>query len=269
MSGMKKYLFFHHKNRYLSCYPYSAMTIRFLKIAAVFLLYSCNTSYHPGSLHYTDYPVDAKAVSDTSFGKYLKPFRDSMDMVMNEIVGNVEQKMDVKRPVTTLGNFLSDAYLFMAREKFDQKADIAVMNLGGIRRPYIEAGPLTRGEVFEVMPFDNLMVIITVKGELLKKFLDDLAAEGAGVAGMTMTMVNKKADKIMIAGKDLDMQAMYTMVTSDYAANNPSMSWFYGNIKRTDTKYLLRDAIIDYAQSMQKSGGQIGINLENRLTIGN
>jgi 2',3'-cyclic-nucleotide 2'-phosphodiesterase (5'-nucleotidase family) len=245
------------------------MTIRFLKFFVFFLLYSCNTTYHPGTLRYTDYPVEAKNPSDSTFGKYLEPFRDSMDIIMNEVVGTVAQRMDVKRPVTTLGNFLSDAYLIMARAKYDPKADFAVMNLGGIRRPYIEAGPLTRGAVFEVMPFDNLMVLVTVKGVLLKKFLNEMAAEGGGVAGMNMTIINKKADKILINGKDLDEQSLYTMVTSDYAANNPMMQWFYGSGKRTDTNYLLRDAIIDYAQVMKKSGSPIGYQLENRLTIVN
>ena len=245
------------------------MTIRYLKFIVLFLLYSCNTTYHPGSLRYTDYSVEAKSATDTSFGKYLKPFRDSMDMVMSEVVGTVVQRMDVKKPVTTLGNFLSDAYLFMAREKFNPNADIAVMNLGGIRRPYIEAGPLTRGAVFEVMPFDNIMVLLKVKGGLLKKFMDDMAAEGGGVAGMTMMIGDKKASNIMVAGKALDEQAMYTLVTSDYAANNPSMTWFYGKGERTDTHYLLRDAIIDYVRAMQKSGGQIGYQLENRLILGN
>jgi 2',3'-cyclic-nucleotide 2'-phosphodiesterase (5'-nucleotidase family) len=244
------------------------MTIRHLKFIGFFLLYSCNTTYHPGSLHYTDYSVEAKSATDASFGKYLKPFRDSMDMVMSEVVGTVAQRMDVKKPVTTLGNFMCDAFVYMAKEKFDPKSEISYMGLGSIRRPYIEAGPVTRGAIFEVMPFDNLMVLITVKGSLLKKFIEDME-EGGGIAGFTMTIKDKKVMNIMVGGKEIDEQAEYTIVSSDYYANNPAKSWFYGQAKRKDTNYLIRDAIIDYVKIMKKNGTPLGTQLENRITLGN
>jgi 2',3'-cyclic-nucleotide 2'-phosphodiesterase (5'-nucleotidase family) len=244
------------------------MTIRFLKIAIVLFFFSCNTSYHPGSLRYTDYPVEAKSVSDTTFGKYLKPFRDSMDIVMNEIVGDIPQRMDVKRPVTTLGNFLCDAFVYMAKDKFDPRAEISYLGLGSIRRPYLEAGPVTRGAIFEVMPFDNIMVLITVKGSLLKKFIEDME-EGGGIAGFTMTIRDKKVMNIMVGGKEIVEEAEYTIVSSDYYANNPAMSWFYGQAKRKDTNYLIRDAIIDYVKIMKQKGMPLGTQLENRITLGN
>ena len=244
------------------------MTIRLLKIAIFFSLFSCNTSYHPTSLRYTDYPIEAKAVEDTSFGKYLKPFRDSMDIVMNEVVGNITQKMDVKRPVTTLGNFMCDAFVYMAKEKIDPAATISYVGLGSIRRPYIEAGPVSRGAIFEVMPFDNMMVLITVKGDLLKKFIEDMG-EGGGVSGFTMMIKDKKVSSILVAGKEIDDASEYTIVSSDYYANNPNMAWFYGKAKRNDTQYLIRDAIIDYVRMMTKNGVPLGTNLENRITLGN
>lgn len=244
------------------------MTIRFLKILVAVFFFSCNTTYHPGSLRYTDYPVEAKSVKDTTFGAYLQPFRDSMDLVMNEVVGNMPQRLDVKRPVTTLGNFLCDAFVYMAKEKFDPKAEISFLGLGSIRRPYLEAGPVTRGAIFEVMPFDNIMVLITVKGDLLKKFIGDLDG-GGGIAGFTMTIKDKKVINIMVGGKEIDEQAEYTIVSSDYYANNPAMSWFYGQAKRKDTNYLIRDAIIDYVKLMSKNGLPPGAQLQNRITLGN
>jgi len=248
--------------------PFTAMSIRFLKIVLVFALYSCNTTYHPESLRFTDYSVEGKSVADTTYGKYLKPFRDSMDIVMNEVVGNIAVKMDVKRPVTTLGNFLSDAFVYMAKEKFDPSASISYLGLGSIRRAYIDAGPVTRGAIFEVMPFDNLMVLITVKGDLLKKFIEDME-EGGGVSGFTMTIKDKKVTNILVSGKEIDLNAEYTLVSSDYYANNPNMSWFYSKAKRKDTQYLIRDAIMDYVKIMNSKSIPIGTELENRITLGN
>ena len=43
-------------------------------------------------------------------------------------------------------------------------ADIAINNSGGGLRADLPAGPLTYGSVFEVMPFDNLLVRLRLTG---------------------------------------------------------------------------------------------------------
>lgn len=239
----------------------------FFSIALVALLAGCHTSYRPVSAAYKDYPVEVSASADPSYNNYLKPFRDSMDVRMNEVVGTAGRRMDIKRPLTTLGNFMADAYLEMAREKFDKGADVSIMNFGGIRKPYVEAGPITRGMVFEVMPFDNLMTLVTVNGEQLKKYLDASFAEGGGVAGMRLTITGKEVRNVLIDGQPLDPAGEYTLVTSDYAATDPRMSWFFGPAKKQGTTYLLRDCIIDYAVKMGREGKIIGEQLENRISI--
>jgi hypothetical protein len=92
---------------------------------------------------------------------------------------------------------------------------------------------------------------------------------GGGIAGFTMTIKDKKVINIMVGGKEIDEQAEYTIVSSDYYANNPAKSWFYGQAKRKDTNYLIRDAIIDYVKIMKKNGTPLGTQLENRITLGN
>jgi 2',3'-cyclic-nucleotide 2'-phosphodiesterase (5'-nucleotidase family) len=242
------------------------MRIRFSTLFFVLLVIGCNTVYHPSSIQYSGYPVSGGTISDTGFAAYLKPFRDSMDKTMNEVIGEASKRMDVKRPVSTLGNFMSDAFLTMAREKFDPGADISVMKFGGIRRPYIEAGPITRSMVFEVMPFDNLMVLVTINGDVLEKFLQEIAVEGAGVAGFTMKMINKKASEIMIAGAPIDPKAEYTLVYSDYNYNNTEV---LKGSKVKMTNYLIRDALEDYVRKMKQTGMPVGEQLENRLYVGN
>jgi 2',3'-cyclic-nucleotide 2'-phosphodiesterase (5'-nucleotidase family) len=154
----------------------------------------------------------------------------------------------------------------MAREKEDPGADIAVVNLGGIRRPYLEPGNITRGMLFEIMPFDNLMVLVTIKGTVLEAFLQETAAEGAGIGGFTMKVTNKRASDIMINGKPLDPLEEYTLVYSDYSFNN-SRSLKGSAAKQTN--YLIRAAMEDYVKKMSRDGMQVGENLENRFYAGN
>lgn len=226
---------------------------------------SCHTSYQTKSVSFKDYPVTVGPEADPSYNTYLKPFRDSMTVAMGEVVGKAARRMDVKRPVTTLGNFMADAFLSGAREKYDAGADVAVINLGGIRKPYVEQGPITRGMVFEIMPFDNVLTLVTVNGEQLKKFLDASMAEGGGVAGMSFATDGKQVRDVLVDGKPLDPAGEYTLVTSDYAASDPRMAWFYGPAKKKQTPYLFRDCIIDHIRKMDREGKPIGEQLENRI----
>lgn len=230
------------------------------------VLVSCHTSYHPSSVAYKDYSIEGITNQDPLYNNYLKPFRDSMEQRMNETLGVAAKRMDIKRPVTTLGNFLADAYLTMTREKLGVKADLAVMNMGGIRKPYVEPGPITRGMVFEIMPFDNTITVVTVKGDLLVKYIESTMADGGGVSGLSFRADGKFVKDIRIDGKPVDPGASYALVTSDYAASDSRMAWFFDAGKKQQFNYLMRDCIMDYIIKMGKEGKPIGEQLENRIT---
>jgi 2',3'-cyclic-nucleotide 2'-phosphodiesterase (5'-nucleotidase family) len=229
------------------------------------VLVSCHTSYHPSSIAYKDYSIEGISNQDPSYNNYLKPFRDSMDQRMNESLGVAAKRMDIKRPVTTLGNFLADAYLTMTREKLGVKADLAVMNMGGIRKPFMEPGPITRGMVFEIMPFDNSITVVTVKGDLLVKYIESTMTDGGGVSGLSFRIDGKSVKDIRIDGKPVDPGASYALVTSDYASSDSRMAWFFDAGKKQQFNYLLRDCIMDYIVKMGKDGRLIGEQLENRI----
>lgn len=236
----------------------------YLLISAMIAL-GCSSSYHPTSVKWSNYPITEKQAKDSTLLAYLKPLRDSMDKTMSVVLGKVGKRMDVRRPVSTLGNFMSDACLEMAREKFDKGADISLVRFGGIRRPYIDAGNLTRSMIFEVMPFDNVMVMVDVNGETLRRFIEELGQEGAGIAGFTMTILgNKKVTDIKVAGQPIDPGAMYTVVYSDYNYHN-SPILKEGKLRRTT--YLIRDALEAYVGRMESKGEIIGEKLENRIYV--
>src|SRR4030095_9834369 len=63
-----------------------------------------------------------------------------------------------------LGNLVTDAILASV-----PGADIAMNNSGGGLRADLPAGPLLYGSVFEVMPFDNLLVSVRLTGRELRQ----------------------------------------------------------------------------------------------------
>jgi 2',3'-cyclic-nucleotide 2'-phosphodiesterase (5'-nucleotidase family) len=72
---------------------------------------------------------------------------------------------------------MADCMRMMAEKKFERKVDAGFMNQFGIRSS-IPKGNITVGKIFEMMPFDNLVVLQEIKGNVLKEFLDKTAADG-------------------------------------------------------------------------------------------
>jgi 2',3'-cyclic-nucleotide 2'-phosphodiesterase (5'-nucleotidase family) len=238
-----------------------------LSLIAIFFALSCNTSYKAESLHYSNYRIQQSSVESKSLTPILKPYSDSINKLMNVVIGYNESQLEKKRQKNTLGFFMTDAFLEMARQKVDAKVDAAFMNAGGIRLPDLPAGAVTQGKVYELMPFDNLMVLLKVKGSLLKEYLDTLAAnDGVIESGITMQIVNKTAQQVIVGGKSLDLNADYIIVHSDYVVNNSSM---LKGISRNTNGYLLRDAILDYVRLNQSRGKKITVVNTDRVSYVN
>lgn len=196
----------------------------------------------------------------------LWPYSENVNKTMNDVVGIAEINLDKKQPESLLGNFMVDAFFEMAEEKYNTKVDVAFLNFGGMRLTQLPAGNVTNGKIFELMPFDNLLILQKLKGDVLQKFLDLTASKGGWpVAGITMQIKNKKAVNVMIGKKPLDPDAIYTTVNSDFVANGGDNADMLRSIPQLTNGYLMRDAIFDYIKKLKGQGKNISAKIENRV----
>ena len=236
-------------------------------LAALFFAVSCSTSYKTENVQYSHYRIQQYDEGSKLLASIVKPYSDSVNKLMNVVIGYNDVLLEKKRLGNTLGFFITDAYLEMAKKKLDPNVDAAFMNSGGIRLPEMSPGAITQGKIFELMPFDNLMVLLKIKGSLLKQHLDTLAAnEGVIESGITMQIVNKTAQQVLVGDKPLDLNGDYTIVHSDYVVMNSSL---LKNIKRITKGYLLRDAILDYVKSINSQNKKVAVTNINRVSYVN
>ena len=154
------------------------------KLFFVVLLASCQTFYQPRSVQFKDYRITKSAPSDQQLAALLKPYGDSVNKSMNDVIAVAEINLEKKQPEGTLGNILADAMLAVAKQKYKTAVDASFINYGGIRLPSIPAGDITRGKVFELAPFDNIIVLLKLNGKVLTEFLNHLSLRnGWPVAG--------------------------------------------------------------------------------------
>lgn len=163
-------------------------------------------------------PVDASAdvIEDTVYLAQLAPVKADLEREMNVQIGYAPEDLWVDAPECPMLNWASDALWEAAKKLYPGKVDIAIVNMGGMRCAWPK-GPITRGNVFELMPFDNQLVVLTLKGEDVLALCESFARYGGqGVAGMRVTVIDNKLANVTVGGKPVDPKGFYTVATSDY-----------------------------------------------------
>lgn len=226
-------------------------------------LAACHKGLQPASLAYQHYNISPQQKTDSQMMQLIRPYHDSVVSSMSEVVGTAAATLEKKQPSGSLGNFMADAVLAMSALKFETGVDMAIINYGGIRSAELVKGDVTRGKVFELMPFDNLLVLQKLTGQQVQQLFDYLAARGGWpIAGATFTIKDKKATDVLIGGKPLENDKVYTLANSDYVANGGDDAFFLKPIPQINRGYLVRDALMDYIQGLKKP---IAANTENRI----
>lgn len=229
-------------------------------------LFSCKTAYQPQSVQYKDYSVSKTVSASNPLIPLLKPYSDSVNKSMNDVVAVAGMELEKKQPQGSLGNVLADAMKVKAAEKYHTKVDAAFVNYGGIRLPSIPAGNITRGKIFELAPFDNMIVLLQVKGSVLQEFLNLVANRGGWpCSGIQFEIAQKKALNIFIGSAPLSDDATYTIALVDYIANGGDDCEMLKNLPQQNLNYLFRDAVIEYFSDISKSGKTIITKNENRV----
>jgi 5'-nucleotidase len=135
-----------------------------------------------------------------------------------------------------IGNFISDAMLHFV-DKLG--VDLALMNAGGIRAS-IPKGPVNRGQIKEVLPFEKKLVLFKLKGSVIQAILEHSVAyaedkknDNTGrflqVAGIKYAFDPAKArgariwaiqiyDKMLKKYENIDLNKTYGVVTNSYMA---------------------------------------------------
>ncbi len=217
--------------------------------------------------NYQSYQIEKQNKADESILKMLAPYSDSINKTMNKVIGFSTTGLTKKQPESELGNFMTDCMKEMAQQKFGKKVDAAFVNYGGIRS-YLPKGDITVGKIYELMPFDNLIVLQEVNGSVLKSFLAKVAERGGWpVSGMSYQIKEKHPQNILIDGKPIDDNAIYIIANTDYIAlqGGDDCSMLKG-LPTVNNGYLFRDALIEYVQQVTKKGNPIESKIEGRVT---
>lgn len=195
--------------------------------------------------------INNELKNDEEFVKIIEPYKQKLDKEMNQKISHTNTDLTKQGDNSNLGNLLAD-YTFdgadeWAKKNLQKNVDAALINIGGIRTT-IGKGDILLKSVFEVMPFENEVIIVKMKGSDLQGLYEYYAKTQVNnpVSHLYIETNNGQLTQTLINGKAVNPTQDYYIATSDYLALGGDNMKFFSKGESIPTGIKLRDLFIDY-----------------------
>jgi 2',3'-cyclic-nucleotide 2'-phosphodiesterase (5'-nucleotidase family) len=207
--------------------------------------------------------INADTPLDTAIENLISPYRAKLDSTMNQVIGSNVIAMEKAKPEGLLGNFIADLCLTWSTRSDFQQANVSILNHGGLRTS-LPSGPVTVGNIYELMPFDNTMVLVKLNGSQMKQSVEYIVNTGGQpFSGMTIYK-----GQCFINNQPLSDNQYYWVLTSDYLANGgDNMDFFHNAEERINTGVLLRQVIMKHYEMLTLFRAQGKASIDNRIQL--
>ncbi len=236
----------------------------------------CKDNYKVIKTNSTNDVVLSDFSTDDSLYATVEPYQKSLENKMNTVLNLAEVNLEIGLVQGLLGNFVADLVLFKGSQNSSQKIDISLLNNGGLRTPIVK-GNITRGNLYELMPFENELVVLELSGEQVLKmvnFIKDKCLNGTSpksgvpISGMKIEIKENEVTSIEISGNPFDLDKTYFVITSDYLSNGgDNMTFFENPIQTIPLGIKLRDIIIEYVEELALQNKKINAKIDDRIEI--
>ena len=205
---------------------------------------------------------------DSTMQARVERWNSAIAPIAAQHVGRNLRTLRRGRGENLVGNLVSDAMRAAAG------ADIALQNSGGLRADLPE-GEITRGQVYEVMPFDNVVFVIDLTGAEVRLALEQGLRRGrvTQVSGVRYSYdpdrppLQRIVQLLDAKGASLDSTKVYRVATNDFmATGGDDYDVLAGGRHREYTGIAVRDALEKFIADKCANGGSLDIQPDGRIT---
>lgn len=236
------------------------LKIKHFVIFITILFFSCKDSPQQlQELKGEQLTITEKLSGVDSLETVIDPYRERLNQIMDSVLTYAPRTLtkDDGELNTSEGNLMADIILEQANKVFQQRTgksvDFVVLNHGGIRS-VISKGPVTIRNIFEVMPFENNISIVTMQGRAVRDLISFLvnARRAHPISGLQIILDRKgELAAVTINGEPFDENRVYYVATSNYLVQGGDDMGFFKNADEVvELNYLVRNAMIDYLKEI-------------------
>lgn len=242
----------------------------FIFIAITLLLIQCTPTTKVISSN-SSTPINGSITEQQQATELIAPYKQQLDAEMNEVlvISFEEFPKEKDKAQTKLGNLVADLSFEIAQKIYADTIDFCLLNFGGLRTS-LPKGEITRGKVFELMPFENELVVVTIDMQNFHNLVGYINKIGGQPISGDLKLNFKGSLSNITRSKNTVRKTRTTVkvLTSDYLANGgDNMKFFLNPIKTEKVGIKLRDAIIKYCIEQNKEGKQLVGKLDDRIVI--
>ncbi len=233
-----------------------SLKMKHFVIFITFILFSC--AQRQASLVKIDakqVAIDSTAGTATAIQEFITPYQNRVNTILDSTLAYAPRpltKVDGEYN-TSEGNLMADIILSEANPIFKSRTgnsiDFVLLNHGGIRSN-ISTGNVSARTAYEVMPFENSIVVVELTGTSVLEMAHFLIASKRAhpIAGLQIIIdKNDELKSLTIQGKPFSEKQHYFVATSNYlVSGGDNMVFFKNMLNITNTNYLIRNAMIDY-----------------------
>jgi 2',3'-cyclic-nucleotide 2'-phosphodiesterase (5'-nucleotidase family) len=192
---------------------------------------------------------------DAAVAASVAYYEAQIEDVKNEVIGETTTAITRNyRYESAMGDWVTDIM-----QAYDPGIDFALTNSGGLRAD-IDAGPITFGEVFEAIPFDNTLVVVELDGGEVRQVLEEGITGEHGVvqvSGLQFTFNYDVPVGSRIVGDVVDLSTSapldptttYYVAVNDFMANGGDDYDTLPANPQTNTYVLVRDIVVDWVKA--------------------
>ncbi|MGB7785756.1 MAG: 5'-nucleotidase [Salinimicrobium sp.] len=229
----------------------------FILFLSSFLLFSCkNTSrLNLSKVEGEEISISDSIAGNDSIEAFIEPYKKHIDEQMNAVLAYSAYDLQKTEGElnTALGNMMADAVMEMSNPVFKKRTgnsiDIVLLNYGGIRSS-VNKGDVTTRTAYQLMPFENEVIVAKLSGEQVRQMVHYLIDAGVAhpVSGIELEIgADNSLQQVLIQGAALDDTKDYFVATNDYLfQGGDNMTFFAGAKETTSLDYKIRNLLIDY-----------------------
>lgn len=239
-------------------------------IVFVFLCLTVLPAQQQATIQAGYYVVDARydSLPDTKAKQKLAGYKEEIDKKISQKVGESSRLMVAEMPESLLTNFITDILIIKGTEHLHEAVDISILNIGCFRDAMPE-GTVTIGDIYNILPFDNVVEILYIRGKYLRElFAGFVAGKMQPVGNAAFVVQNQELKEVLIGETPLRDERLYKVATINYLRRGGDGMGILGHAEKViNTRVQLRDMVIQYISEQYNMGHKIDASLENRVIV--
>ena len=215
---------------------------------------------------------------DAGVAAVIAPFKDKADASLKEVVGEAADTFIFGNRLTrygetSIGNMICDANVWYFRSVSNQNIDFAFHN-GGNMRAELPKGKLTREQILTVLPFENYLYLVSLRGDELQALFNFIATVPQGNGAFpqfskevryTLDIPTKVIRDLTVGGAPIDPNRIYRFCTNDFLlGGGDGYTVLTKSRDPLNTSLLLSYVVIEYIASQS---GIIRPSTDGRMNV--